>query len=217
MQSATVALHRAKDAGTATWSLAYGELTAGGFGKVVRYMRDAAPERLRTTSESSFLDIGSGYGKCVFHASIAAPFLRSSAGIECMSFRCDRSRELAERLRTAGALGARVDIACGDATGRESFPQTHIFEYDYAFSDVTLAALLPIVQRSRPLVFVSFAGPSRVRKFGAPQMVLLDRMRCRSTGGQNPTAYAYTHEAHVEGRVEGPPPRGRQGQPRRRR
>jgi len=54
---------READRGRETWSLGYGEITAGSFDKLLRYLVQEAPEPLRMRERSSFLDIGSGFGK----------------------------------------------------------------------------------------------------------------------------------------------------------
>eukprot|EP00727_Mastigamoeba_balamuthi_P005188 m51a1_g14668 hypothetical protein (289) ;mRNA; f:29484-30692 len=181
-----------------TWSLGYGELTPGGFSKVLHYMMEGAPEALRMRRGSSFIDLGCGYGKAVFHTSVAAPFLSRCSGVECLKFRHARSVEVLKKLKDARALGAPVQLVWGDATKRDKYAHTHVFAFDYVFSDETQRALLPVIQRTRPKVFVSFSNPSRVHKLGGDKFVLLERLRCRTTGGQLLTGYAYTHQANAK-------------------
>ena len=51
-----------------TVSPGYGELARSGFDKVLHYMCEEAPTWLRMDRDCAFLDIGSGFGKCVLHA-----------------------------------------------------------------------------------------------------------------------------------------------------
>ena len=55
-----------------TVSPGYGECTRASFDKISQYLCDELPAPLRMGQDSVFLDIGSGYGKCVVHARFRA-------------------------------------------------------------------------------------------------------------------------------------------------
>lgn len=73
-------------------SAGYGELSWQGFDKIVHWMEQEAPDAIKLTSKSRFLDIGSGFGKCVFHARLRAQVARS-VGIECIKTRHEKALE----------------------------------------------------------------------------------------------------------------------------
>src|SRR5690554_4827346 len=85
-----------RDAVPDSVSPGYGEIAMGSFSKIVHYMQHEgsitfnhliqAPLPLRMDSTSSFLDIGSGFGKCVFHTKIQA-LVQRSVGIEYVATR----------------------------------------------------------------------------------------------------------------------------------
>lgn len=66
-------------------SLGYGEITLGSMERIFHFF-DNAPEEFRVTDASTFLDLGSGFGKCVFHAALRLPF-QHCVGIEYLDLR----------------------------------------------------------------------------------------------------------------------------------
>lgn len=79
-----------------TISAGYGELSWQGFDKITYWMQHEAPDFLRINQESTFLDIGSGFGKCVFHAKIRTG-CKHSIGIECIQTRHQKALEVSMR------------------------------------------------------------------------------------------------------------------------
>jgi Histone methylation protein DOT1 len=122
----------------ATVSQAYAEITSGAFEKVCTYLCEQAPEHLRMGPGSVFLDIGSGYGRCVVQAKSLAR-LRKSIGIEHNDVRHEKAMEmlklhlpqrfpgLMKRLLTYG----KIEFFQGDATESRFHPlirsATHIY------------------------------------------------------------------------------------------
>lgn len=64
-----------------TVSEGYGEATLGSISRLLRTLETLEEEDLRLTRNSTFLDIGSGYGKVVFHARLFSR-VSKSFGIE---------------------------------------------------------------------------------------------------------------------------------------
>lgn len=169
-----------------TWSLGYGELTLGSVKRLFDYMTKGAPENLRMGPGSSFLDIGSGYGKVVFYANMTCPQLKEVTGIECLPFRHSRSVQLMEKLQPSLSKDVPIKLLCADASEFDSFPHSHIYSFDKVFSDTTREALLPAIIKSSPKLFVTF------KRLQCPQFKLVHRMRCRTTGKETMTALFYT-------------------------
>ena len=74
-------------------SAGYGELSWQGFDKLLNYMQNVCPPDYRLDSHSRFLDIGSGFGKCVLHAKLRCKIARS-VGIECIKTRHEKALEV---------------------------------------------------------------------------------------------------------------------------
>jgi len=74
-------------------SAGYGELPWQGFDKLLNWMENVAPEELRLNHRSRFLDIGSGFGKCVLHAKLRCKVARS-IGVECIRTRHEKAIEV---------------------------------------------------------------------------------------------------------------------------
>lgn len=68
-----------------TISEGYGEATLGSISRLLRLLETLEDESLRITSSSTFLDIGSGFGKVVFHAKLFCKVQRS-VGIEYLLY-----------------------------------------------------------------------------------------------------------------------------------
>jgi len=193
-------LQKRKDSTPATVSAGYGEISMGGFKHVLNCLQHEVDPELRLNENSSFIDIGSGFGKCVFHAKIQAN-VRRSAGIEYVHIRHDKAMEVLSHLQKEVRLGrtkmdlSGLDFQQGDATKVRRYDFTHIYCYDYIFNEMTHAALLPIIERSPFFLFVCFSPPSKLRKFGLESFELLRKIPVQTTGKQCFTAYIYKKNA----------------------
>jgi Histone methylation protein DOT1 len=180
-----------------TVSLGYGEITPGGFGKIMKYLLSGVPEDLRIGTGSSFIDIGSGFGKLVFQVPLWVPGANST-GIEYGQLRHDKAVEVAQLLRKRGGDWAarleNVELIQGDATELDYAPFTHIFMYDYIFSECTHRALLPRIAKADFQIFACFCNERKLRKLGFDADVdleLLQKFSVGNTGKQNHTVFIY--------------------------
>mmetsp|Transcript_24025 Transcript_24025/g.39479 ORF Transcript_24025/g.39479 Transcript_24025/m.39479 type:complete len:93 (-) Transcript_24025:681-959(-) len=69
----------------------YGEMTRGSLDRLLGLLK-GLPEAYKLSSESSFLDIGSGFGKVVFHMKLAGRVMKSE-GIEFVRVRASVAEE----------------------------------------------------------------------------------------------------------------------------
>ena len=71
----------------------YAECTRKSFDQVCEWLCEKAPPDLRMGADSVFLDVGSGYGKCVVQARLRAN-VRKSIGIEYVYVRYLKGMEM---------------------------------------------------------------------------------------------------------------------------
>ena len=147
------------------------------------------------------LKILKGFGKVVVHARLAVPKLSSCVGIECLPIRVEKSNEFADLLIKRGLLNANPKegvqfIEC-DAARKKTFDATHIFCFDYVFSDSTHAGLIPALERSLPLLLVMFIPPYVLRTFGGNSYRLIYKFSGTTTGGQHPRGYVYARREYL--------------------
>jgi hypothetical protein len=127
-------------------STGYAECTLDSFDKICHLLEEAIePVGLRMGADSVFLDIGSGYGKCVLHARFRVN-VRKSMGIEYVRPRHTAALEMLERhvpqqspvVRARLQAEDTIELFQGDAT-MPAFSDviheaTHIFMFDVLFS-----------------------------------------------------------------------------------
>jgi SAM-dependent methyltransferase len=183
------ALRVKKNESPDTVSAGYGEITKAGFHKVLTYLQEEVDDNLKLTKDSSFIDIGSGFGKTVFHTKIVAN-VHTSDGVEYVGSRYTKSMELFQKFSTSIPLSG-VNFAQGDATQYKKFDYSHIYCYDYIFNETTHAALLPIIEKSKFKLFVCFSKPAKLAKFGVTKFELLYKFPVTTTGKQSFTVYFY--------------------------
>ena len=194
-------------------SAGYGELSWQGFDKIVHWMEQEAPDAMKLNSKSRFLDIGSGFGKCVFHARLRAQVARS-VGIECIKTRHEKALEALHLLRAGfvPGLSDREDApsfesvrdmdlnACELFLGDISLPKfhplvfasTHIYAFDVVFSKDTHARILPIVEQSDFQLFGCYLSPQKLALFGCKLFHLEHTIKVHTTGKQSFTCYLYS-------------------------
>lgn len=142
-----------------------------------------------------------GFGKVVVHARLAVPKLESCIGIECLPIRVEKSNEFIDLLVKKGIISPDpkkgVQIIEADAARKKNFDATHIFCFDYVFSDTTHAGLIPALERSLPLLLVMFIPPYVLRTFGGNSYRCIYKFSGTTTGGQHPTGYVYARREYL--------------------
>jgi len=185
----------------------YGEMTAGSVERmllVLQRIHEHVPAKLlprgrsadqwALTRESSFIDIGSGYGKVVFHAALAVGTARAY-GVEYVQSRHDIAAQvLAEYTGGGGDLGeeareriGRLGFACQDATANSWIDFSHVYMYDKVFSDKTVERLAAILNRSKAVrVLVSYKRHELWYRLGlSKSFVEVTSITMNTTGSQN--------------------------------
>jgi len=149
---------------------------------------------------STFVDVGSGYGKVVLHAKLSAKVMRS-VGIEYVASRArmaiDAKNKLingnhafmTEEARTM--LGDGCELEHKDATTYGAFHFSHIYMYDKVFSDATLELLADQLNKSIYKVLVSYNRLEVWRRHGLKDITEVGALSMRTTGGQTFKAYVY--------------------------
>ena len=179
----------------------YAECTRKAFDKMCEWLCEAAPPALRMGAGSVFLDVGSGYGKCVVQARLRAD-VRKSIGIEYVAVRYAMGwKMLTECIPSQFALiharlGGCVELLQGDATDEQFVKQyemaTHIYLFDWVFNDSGKEGVRKLIERSQNLcVLVTCQRPERMRHFRKLHQMQL------STGRQRPTVYFYARSKGV--------------------
>ena len=202
----------------------YGEMTEGSIERLFCFLeridgKDAPasfkvstpqknPERRSTTiptSESpsaesqanSFIDIGSGYGKVVFHAKLGGKYSHS-VGIEYVESRAALAASIRDELllRRNSLLSTQARellrscvLFHADATKWECFNYSHIYMYDRVFNESTLSALAKRLNVSFFKFLVTYRRVEEWTRLGLRKIKLLSSITMRTTGGQNFRAY----------------------------
>ena len=206
----------------ATVSPGYGELARRGFDKVLYYLCHEAPDILRMGEDCSFLDIGSGFGKCVLHAKVRGK-VRESVGIEYIPVRHEKAAETLHLLRARFVPGVTdvyeqgsqqhhhlqqllesidlsgVHLVQGDITDHKHhallFRASHIYMFDVVFSDHTMAKILPAIEQANFALFACYHRPAYLERLGCTQFVCIHKMAMKTTGKQSFTCYFYVKAA----------------------
>ena len=206
----------------ATVSPGYGELARRGFDKVLHYLCEEAPDVLRMGADCSFLDIGSGFGKCVLHAKVRGN-VRESVGIEYIPVRHEKAAETLHLLRARFVPGitdqyqqggeeerrvqellesvdlSGVQLVQGDITDAKHhallYRASHIYMFDVVFSDHTMAQILPAIEQANFALFACYHRPAYLERLGCTQFVCIHKMAMKTTGKQSFTCYFYVKAA----------------------
>eukprot|EP00741_Cyanophora_paradoxa_P012635 tig00020614_g12208.t1 len=168
----------------------YGEMTMGSVSKMFEYLQGLG-EWARIGKDSSFIDIGSGFGKVVFHAKLQCG-VKIAHGIEYVSVRVSAADELKAEFFPDIGRSRELDFELADATTRANFDHyTHIYMYDRIFYEDTYVKLCPKLEASSFRILISYREPSFLHKHGLIHIDLIHKISMRSTGKQNFTAYIY--------------------------
>lgn len=176
---------------------------------------DSVPSRVRTPSDyrlddsvnmstaSTFIDIGSGYGKVVMHAALSAKVAKA-VGIEYVASRAAMAINSKSDLVHGNhvfmtkcarcALRDVCDLEHGDATKYGTFNFSHVYIYDKVFSVSTLQLLARQLAKSPFKVLVSYQRIETWRRLGLNHIVEVAATRMRTTGGQTFKAYIFVKQ-----------------------
>ena len=217
--------------GGTTGSEGYGEATMGSvqkLGFILQNLRELVLMPLHPTGWgilwdlgpwSSFLDIGSGYGKVVLHLRLSAR-MRRSVGYECVFSRHqigERAIQLLDsealnlEMQKQGAESIKdsdleadtvqkvplrsfdgVELRYCDATKETRLPYTHIYIFDWVFSKKTLSEVAKVLQASPFYVMLSFHKCAEWWSYGLVKIQPVARMvGFRTTGNESMTCYVY--------------------------
>ena len=166
-----------------TVHVGYGEMTYHALNSLLLWLCDAAPSSVRLTSDSSFLDLGSGFAKCVIHARLRGR-VRRSVGIEYVPMRHSKASDVLRCLvegRVPGFLDKHqllphlsqhrmlsgVELIEGNIVdaqhARHIYSASHIFAFDVLYGDVLMRYIASQVQRSSTCqLYLSYHSPARV-------------------------------------------------------
>ena len=197
---------------TARTSEGYGEATVATAEKLLRLLRRltsyvpamsgwAGPWNL--DADATFCDVGSGYGKVIFHAKLNTG-CRSAIGIECVAKRAEISTHALQGLygeldreRLSDDLLRGVAFEAADATQYSSLDYSHLYMFDRVFSHCTLAALAKVLQRSSFYVMISSRKPQVWWDVGLHKVQPVAKMRFKTTGREGCTAFIYINKDFI--------------------
>ena len=203
----------------------YGEMTEGSIERLLQFLSELSTAELdspppsRTAGEgspgrdwkeldlcetSSFVDIGSGYGKVVLHAALSAK-VSKALGIEYVPSRATKALEVQADLldgsrafMTEEAIELVSPPRCvlehGDATTYGGFKFSHIYMYDRVFNEKTLELLAKQLNKSKFKVLVTYQRVELWRRLGLRNIAHVHSFTMRTTGGQNFKAYIMIKE-----------------------
>ncbi len=164
-----------------TVNTTYGELRQAGFDKILDRFIKAGMR-----SDSTFLDIGSGFGRPAFHT-----FMRTGAkctGIEYVKSRVDVSIELLARLASSEpSMASAIHFEQGDVTNEDSLDYDFIFFYDPLEHAHITSAIEQRLLFSKFKIYATFQRPERL-----PRLTCIDKISgVTTTGNQIFTVYFY--------------------------
>lgn len=186
----------------------YGEATQSGFAKVLFVMMNCSSvdNSLRLNSQSTFLDIGSGFGKCVIHAKIYANVARS-IGIEFSSVRHHKATETLNHLKSIeDSRLSQLDwygihLLHGDATDESFMPyielSSHIYMYDKLSDAFQVETMFKVVNQSGFKMLASFQSPRILEQLGLTMLRQVEQIPVQTTGHESFTCYFYVKDNSV--------------------
>jgi len=176
-----------------TVSEGYGETTLGSISRLLRCLENLPPP-FNLNSASSFVDIGSGFGKVVYHAKVFSN-VKESTGIEYVRNRHQIAEDTLSAYQKDNTqwkdMLKGIKFICGDATAYAPFNYTHIYMYDCIFNDDTYATLAPQLDNSPFKVLVSYRTLPFLQKRGLQNIKQIGEVTLRSTGRQTFKAHIY--------------------------
>jgi hypothetical protein len=177
--------------GNAAGGAIYGEITQNSFQRVVDFLK----ENCALTSESLFLDIGSGLGKPNFHVAVD-PGVQVSYGVELEELRWHLSLHNLKSILGLDINRARQNrtiFTAGDITDANSLdPFTHIYSFDVGFPPTVMDHIADIFNKSRANYFASFHPPRKVIEIYGFDVINIGRVATSMSGSsEGHTCYFY--------------------------
>jgi hypothetical protein len=181
-----------------TVSPGYGEITQRCFDSILHYLQYEIEDELKLNQNSRFLDIGSGFGKCIVHAKLRTE-CKASMGIEYVPKRNQIANELLNKTRTVFPQLAMQLRNCkliqGDICSSKNqtvlLRQTHIYLFNVLFNDLSLQKIFPLIDRiGHCKVVICNSKPSYLAQCGVTWK-LLKKFKSATTGNQTFTCYSY--------------------------
>ena len=181
----------------------YGEITQSSMSSVLSAMHNVQD---LDAHDSSFVDVGSGYGKVVMHAALETRCERI-CGFEYVRARHEKAVSVLEQLcasapaRKKSKLGLlarsllqrRVSLEHDDALADHANISifTHVYAYDKVFSEHSLKRLAELLQQpsSSVRVLATFRKPSEWTRLGLKKAEHVYSVKVRTTGHQSFTVY----------------------------
>lgn len=188
-----------------------GDAASEGYGEITRCSVAAVLQAMRNVHEldhdsSSFLDVGSGYGKVVLHTALATP-CECIRGYEYVHTRHAKAASVLQQLLTHTAasnsaslteqarecLHRKVLLSHTDAlteqAGLHRF--SHVYAYDKVFSEHSMRLMVHLLQRAdaQTRVLASFRSVAEWRRLGLSAAAHCASVKVRTTGGQSFTVY----------------------------
>lgn len=147
--------------GNAAGGAIYGEITRKSFQRVIDFLKD----NCEFTSQSKFIDIGSGLGKPNFHAAVD-PGVAVSYGVELEVLRWHLSLHNLKSIVKSDLYknkSNRVIFTAGDITDAKTFnPFTHVYSFDVGFPPAVMEYMAECFNRSTAPYLVSFHAPKKI-------------------------------------------------------
>ena len=168
----------------------YGELRKGSTRALVERLQSIGEPALRLGRNSSFLDIGCGFGQVVLQVSVRVP-QAECVGMELVPFRLQGARKALSALRAEGLPLSNVTFEEGDAcellkVGRTPF--THVYAFDLCFEEETLQGMADVLSSIPFAILASFHTALRWTKRG---------LRVKEVGRIKPAYMALCKERHT--------------------
>lgn len=188
----------------ATVSIGWGESTQFGFDCIMYYMCEIIPTRYRllpitiSSTSSTFIDIGSGYGRPTLHA--AARSNAKCVGIEYLQYRHQQALEIKQHLlaqyghHSSSESLANVLFLRGDFTQYVPLIHTasHVYSFNRVFSQASIPQFVSILSTSpNLLMLVCNTPPSYFQESDAPLSLIHQFPAALAKGKQHFTFYIY--------------------------
>jgi hypothetical protein len=92
-----------------------------------------------------------------------------------------------------------VSFEAVDACSKQALDYSHIYMFDRVFSEWTLAALAPVLQRSSFYIFLSTRKPHVWWGHGFTKIQPIAKIRFKTTGKEGMTAFVYVNSEMIPG------------------